>query len=115
MRLHFKQILKNDIIWWKFVSVSAPPFYNHYTSYYSSSSVWKRLIHFTRRLFDSEQLSVLAENGRIRSMDPDETPMAMLQDIKGVFQELKTLVSVQEEQIQRNQAVGGPSKRQRTI
>jgi len=64
-------------------------------------------------LFDSEQLAVLRENGRLRSMYPDDTPMAMLQDITHVLVQLKTLVSKQDEQIQQYQSGGGPSKRQR--
>jgi len=64
-------------------------------------------------LFDSEQLAVLRENGRLRSMYPDDTPMAMLQDVTHVLGQLKTLVSKQDEQIHQYQSAGGPSKRQR--
>jgi len=116
MRLRLKQILKNNTILWKFVSISAPPFNYHYTSYYSSSSVIKRLIHLTRRLFDSEQLAVLMRNGRLRSMHPNDTPMAMLRDVKRVLPQLKTFFDIgwQGEQIQQYQSADGPSKRQRT-
>jgi len=76
------------------------------------------LINFTRHLFDSEQLAVLRENGRLRSMFPDDTPMAMLQDITHALPQLKALVLKHDEQIQQYQAAaaaaGGPAKRQRT-
>lgn len=71
-------------------------------------------INFARRLFDSEQLAVLRENGRLRSMYPDDTPMAMLQDVTHVLPQLKALVTKQDEQIQQYHASGVPSKRQRT-
>ncbi|XP_008185792.1 uncharacterized protein LOC100167868 isoform X2 [Acyrthosiphon pisum] len=70
---------------------------------------------------NSEQLAVLRENGRLRSMYPDDTPMAMLQDITHVLPQLKTLILKHDEQIQQYQAAaaaaaaaGGPAKRQRT-
>ncbi|KAL4130848.1 hypothetical protein QTP88_008227 [Uroleucon formosanum] len=63
---------------------------------------------------NSEQLAVLRENGRLRSMYPDDTPMAMLQDVTHVLPQLKALVTKQDEQIQQYQSSGVPSKRQRT-
>ncbi|CAI6347618.1 unnamed protein product [Macrosiphum euphorbiae] len=65
---------------------------------------------------NTEQLAVLRENGRLRSMFPDDTPMAMLQDITHVLPQLKALVLKHDEQIQQYQAAaaGGPAKRQRT-
>ncbi|XP_060855334.1 uncharacterized protein LOC132933012 [Metopolophium dirhodum] len=65
---------------------------------------------------NSEQLAVLRENGRLRSMHPDDTPMVMLKDIKYHFRQFKTFVELgwQKEQIQQYSSVGGPSKRQRT-
>jgi len=46
-------------------------------------------------------------------MYPEETPMAMLQDITHVLLQLKSLVSKQDEHIQQYQTASGPSKRQR--
>jgi len=48
-------------------------------------------------------------------MYPDDTPMAMLQDVTHVLQQLKAMVLKHDEQIQQYQAAaGGPPKRQRT-
>ncbi|VVC25665.1 Hypothetical protein CINCED_3A006315 [Cinara cedri] len=62
---------------------------------------------------NSEQMAVLRENGRLRSLFPDDTPLAMLQDVTHVFLQLKSLIAKQDEQIQPYQT-NGPSKRQRT-
>jgi len=68
-------------------------------------------------LFDSEQLAVLRENGRLRSICPYETPMAMLKDIIYALPQLKALALKNDEEIQQYQAAaaaaGGPAKRQR--
>lgn len=58
-------------------------------------------------------MNVLRENGRIKSQLPDDTPMAMLQDVTHVLLQLKSLVSKQDEQIQQLQTVSGPAKRPR--
>ncbi|XP_029345760.1 uncharacterized protein LOC115034126 [Acyrthosiphon pisum] len=67
---------------------------------------------------NSEQLAVLRENGRIRSMYPDETLMVKLQDVTHVLPQLKALVLKNDEQIQQYlaaaAAAGGPAKRPRT-
>jgi len=50
-------------------------------------------------------------------MHPDDTPMAMLQDVTSVFAQLiNTLIDIgwDENQIQQYESAGGPSKRQRT-
>jgi len=81
------------------------------------------LINFTRHLFDSEQLAVLMEHGRLKSMYPDDTPMVMLQDITHVLPQLKALLLKHDAQIKQYQAdalaaaaaaAGGPAKRQCT-
>lgn len=61
----------------------------------------------------SEQLTVLRENGRLKSPYPDDTPMAMLQDITLVLLQLKNLVTKQDEQIQQYQTTSGQAKRPR--
>ena len=98
--------------------MSAPHFNNYHPSYYSSNSFGKSLINYNRCLFDSEQLAVLRENGRIRSMYPDETLMVKLQDVTHVLPQLKALVLKNDEQIQQYlaaaAAAGGPAKRPRT-
>ncbi|XP_060857937.1 uncharacterized protein LOC132935410 [Metopolophium dirhodum] len=66
---------------------------------------------------NSEQLTVLRRNGRLVSMHPNDTPMALLQDVTSVFPQLiNTLAGIgwNENQIQQYQSAGGPSKRQRT-
>lgn len=55
---------------------------------------------------------MLRDNGRLKSLYPEDTPMAMLQDITHVLLQLKNLVSKHDEQIQQYQA-GGQSKRPR--
>jgi len=115
MRLRLKQTPKNGTIQWKFVSVFVLTFKNHYPFYYSSNSILKKLINFTRRLFDSEQLAVLRENKLLKSMQPDDTPLAMLQDVVHVLQKLKALVFMVNEHTKQQQSSEGPSKRKRTI
>lgn len=113
MRSHLEQILKNNDIQWQFVSIFAPPFNHH--QYPPISRLTARLVNFIQCLFNSEQLAVLRDNGRLRSMWPEDTPMAMLQDIARVFLQLRTLV-LQDEQIQQlYQYADVPSKRQRNI
>jgi len=58
------------------------------------------LIHIFGCLFDSEQLAVLWENKLIWSMNPGDTPMAMLQDIEEVLPLLKRLVPMQDKAIE---------------
>ncbi|XP_060859717.1 uncharacterized protein LOC132936924 [Metopolophium dirhodum] len=48
---------------------------------------------------NSEQLTVLRENGLIRSMNPGDTPMAMLKDIMLVLPRLKTFVLMQDKEL----------------
>jgi len=67
------------------------------------------------RLLESEQLALLRENGRLRSTSPEDTPMAMLQDIKHVLIQLKILMDMQDHELQQYKSAGGPSKRHRTI
>ncbi|XP_060859824.1 LOW QUALITY PROTEIN: uncharacterized protein LOC132937016 [Metopolophium dirhodum] len=59
---------------------------------------------------NSEQLTVLRENGLIRSMNPGDTPMAMLKDITLVLPRLKTFVLMQDKEINQYQSAGGPCK-----
>lgn len=54
---------------------------------------------------------VLRENGRLRSLFANETPLALLQDVTQVLLQLKNLLNKQEEQI--NQYQPGMAKRQR--
>jgi hypothetical protein len=61
---------------------------------------------------NSEQMTVLRENGRLKSLYPDDTPLAMLQDIIHVVLQLKHLVTKQDEHIIQYQ-LGGSNKRQR--
>jgi len=61
-----------------------------------------RLIHFVGGLFDSEQLAVLKENGLIQSMNPGDTPMAMLKDIRLVLPQLKTFVLMKDKELYTN-------------
>jgi len=65
-------------------------------------------------LLDSEQLAVLRENRRLRSINPEDTPMAMLQDIKHVLMQLKIFMYMQDEEIQQYQSADRPSKKHRT-
>lgn len=59
----------------------------------------------------SDQIAVLRENGRIRSLCPEETPMAMLRDIVPVLRQLKAHVNKQDEQMQQyNQSASSPAK-----
>lgn len=57
-------------------------------------------------------MNVLRENGRLRSLCPEDTPMAMLQDITHVLLQLKTLINKPDDQIQQY-TTGTPAKRQR--
>ncbi|KAF0748738.1 Uncharacterized protein FWK35_00020930 [Aphis craccivora] len=66
------------------------------------------------RLFVSDQMNVLRENGRLRSIYAKDTPMVMLQDITHALPQLKNLLSKQNQQIQQYQSAAGPSKRHRT-
>jgi len=43
-------------------------------------------------------------------MNPGDTPMAMLQDIKEVLPQLKKLVSMQDDAIEKYLSAGGPFK-----
>jgi len=61
-----------------------------------------KLIHFIGGLFDSEQLAVLKENGLIRSMNPGDTPMAMLKDVTLVLPQLKTFVLMKDKELYTN-------------
>jgi len=76
LRSTLAKLRKNYAIQWKFVSVSLS------SSLCSSNSNHKRQINFVLRLFDSEQLALLGRSGLISSTDPEDTPMAILQDIK---------------------------------
>lgn len=69
-------------------------------------------------MFDSEQLALLRENKLLKSMHPDDTPLAMLQDVMHVLQQFKILVfklNEQQQQIKQQQSSEGQSKRKRTI
>lgn len=55
---------------------------------------------------------MLRENGRLRSLFPDEIPLVMLQDVTQVLPQLKNLLSKQEDQINQYQT-SIASKRQR--
>ncbi|XP_016661366.1 uncharacterized protein LOC100572628 [Acyrthosiphon pisum] len=50
----------------------------------------------------SEQLAMLKENGLIRSMNPADTPMAMLKDVTLLLPQLKTLVLMQDKELYTN-------------
>ncbi|XP_060856646.1 uncharacterized protein LOC132934356 [Metopolophium dirhodum] len=77
--------------------------------------ILKKYLKTTLFSGNSEQLAVLQDNGRLRSMYPEDTPMAMLQDIVKVFLQLRTLVSKSDDEIQQfYQYTGVLSKRQRT-
>ncbi|KAL4082973.1 hypothetical protein QTP88_023969 [Uroleucon formosanum] len=67
---------------------------------------------------NSEQLALLRENKLLKSMHPDDTPLAMLQDVMHVLQQFKILVfklNEQQQQIKQQQSSEGQSKRKRTI
>ncbi|CAH1711528.1 unnamed protein product [Aphis gossypii] len=76
--------------------------------------VLHKYLNITLFCGNSEQVNVLRENGRLRSVYAEDTPMVMLQDITHVLPQLKSLLSKQDQQIQHYQSAAGPSKRHRT-
>lgn len=101
---HFTQTIKNDAVQCKYVSFVIIP---AYTILYVKYSFF-----FNSFFFYSEQMNVLRENGRLRSLCPEDTPMAMLQDITHVLLQLKNLINKPEDHAQQYTA-GTPTKRQR--
>lgn len=63
---------------------------------------------------NSEQIMVLRYNGHLRSLNPDDTPLAMLQDIRHVFLQLKSLMAKRDEDEETQSClINGLSKRLR--
>lgn len=99
-----------------YVSASPPLDHHNYSpNSHLSNSDQKVLVNFIFCWINSEQLAVLRDSGRHRSIYPEDTPMAKVEDIARVILQLRTLVSKDDEQIQQlYQYAGASSKRQRT-